>query len=402
MGGSGAANIHIGAPEMLLNSYTGVIKPEQVLALQNCVKYLSDAICKCPIRILNPDGEVADVNDVPENRLLLRPNPYQTFYKFHQSKEVNRNWHGNGLAYIQRSKGQPVGLYVVARERVAKYEIKGTRLIYYIKNEHGKEVAVDSENVLHVSNYSLDGIWGLNPLEIARVNYEAIGKTMSAVDKHMDGGLFGVFSLESTAEGGALGKEVQKAQKNLETAKGYIGTNKIVPLPPGHQLKNIPVALKDAEFLASINANAAVIASFYGVPKRVATGDDPKYNSFEQSMLEFRQSTVSTIAEQYDQEYTYKLLTQEKIDAGYKAKMDTTRLTATDALTQARIDESFFKIGVKSGGQIAKANGLPSNYEGADKRFIMTNNLSDINSVEDGSGLLTSDENGKDNGGEKD
>src|SRR5690606_37531256 len=93
-------------------------------------------------------------------------------------------------------------------------------------------------------------------------------------------------------------------------------------LPANSKLVHVPIKLNDLQYLESIKAQAGFIASLFGVPSHMVTGETPKYSTFEQSLADFKQNTIANITTHYEAQLEAKLLRSVERKAGTTVEFD--------------------------------------------------------------------------------
>lgn len=135
-----------------------------------CVEVISDSVAQLPLEPYKMDSEGYKIKFTshPTYRLLNKePNPRMTRYTFIKTLLVSTLLKGNGYAYIERdNKGNAVGLHFIPAELVTVIVPKSLKdTVTYNITGIGK---VESCNMIHILNFSYDGITGLSTLAHAR------------------------------------------------------------------------------------------------------------------------------------------------------------------------------------------------------------------------------------------
>lgn len=351
----------------------GSVAAEQVTAVMTSIKILAETLSKMPVHV-RKNGQNLKKHRL-YNLLYRSPNGWMTAQTFFSSLEVLRNRTGNAFALIHRDRnGYAKHLEFLEMHRVSSYVMEYGQLFYFVDGNK-----IPSYNILHFKQFSLDGIIGLNPVELARLHWESTGKAVLSGNKIFDNGMLSNIALKSNISG-ANTKLMADATTKFTNNVGALNAGKIITLPPNTELQNIPVNLKDLQFLEAIKANSAFIAGLFGVPRHRVTGEDPKFSNFEQGNLDFIHNTMSGITGVYEAELELKLLRDDESDSGVKIEFDDKMLLATDAKSRAEIQKMYFEMGVLTGNQIAITEGYPTYKEG-DKRYIASNNLTSIDQL---------------------
>ena len=357
-----------------------------------CLKVLSEAIGKLPLKLLtytDNDGIVTARKHPLYNIVHDRPNKYMTSTVFWGTVEYNRNHYGNAYVWI-RGAGANMTLWILPSNEVEIWYDDATILsdipdIYYIYSYGGKQHVFGSEEILHFKgSNSFDGIEGKSVREQLRQTVGGNIKAQKLVNKMYDNGFTGKAVLQYT---GNLNEANQKAftagiQKYLKGELSSEGIENIVPLPFGATLAPLNLKLSDNQFLEVKQYTALQIASAFGIkPYQIGDYTKSSYASAEAQQLSFYVDTLLYIVKQYEEELTYKLLSNEERLAGYHFKFNidvilradfatkiTTLSTATNSFLMTP-NEARRKLDLPSvpGGDELLGNGasIPVQYTGS-------------------------------------
>lgn len=352
-------------------------------AVNRCVEVLSDSIGKLPIAV--KDGKTRKtVPDHPLMQLLqMRPNHVQTSFMFSKMMEANRLCGGNGCAYIRRDprSGAPVQLIPIPRSYISIKLDKKTGMVRYAFRDPFTDRAyenVDPMDMLHVMGYTYNGYSGVSVLERAA---EVIGTGRASQDYalayYANGGQpAGVLQTDTditgTVDVTVDGQTVKKSKKDIirdEWAKLYSGpTNagKVAVLDLGLKYSPISINNRDAQFIEQTELSIQDIARFFGVPLYKLQSGKQSYSSNEQNAVEYVVGTLHPIVQQYEQEYTYKLLTPKEIEAGLTIQIDMLAELKGDTASRATWYRTLREISVLSPNDIREIEEWPD-IEGGDE-----------------------------------
>ena len=130
----------------------------------------------------------------------------------------------------------------------------------------------------------------------------------------------------------------QKLQKKYnDLLAGAKNAGKVVALPVGMTLTPLSYKLTDAQFLELRKYSALQIAAAFGVkPNHLNDYDKSSYANSESQQLAFLTDTMLFRLAMYEQEITYKVLTDEQRAKGKFFKFNEKALLRADAETQMR------------------------------------------------------------------
>lgn len=310
-----------------------------------CMKVLSEAIGKLPLKLLKyNDKNGVETARKHELYFLLhdRPNPYMTASTFWSTVEYNRNHYGNAYVWIQGA-GKDMKLWILPSTDVEVWYDDAKILadqpdIYYRYSAGGKVYQFGSEEILHFkSSNTLNGLIGVSVQDQLKMTIGGAVKSQKMLNRMYESGFTAKAVLQYT---GNLNDENVKAfVQGIETyAKGGLSDEdikNIIPIPLGSQLTPLNVKLGDNQFIEVKQYTALQIASAFGIkPYQIGDYTKSSYASAEAQQLSFYVDTLLYIIKQYEEELSYKLLSQEEITKGYHFKFNVAVILRADLATQ--------------------------------------------------------------------
>ena len=380
-----------------------------------CMKVLCEAIGKLPLNLMqyNERNGVTVARTHPLYRVLHdRPNPYMTATTFWSTVEYNRNHYGNAYVWIEGS-GSELNLWILPSTDVQVWYDDARILadvpdVYYLYSGGGKQYRFGSEEVLHFkTSNTFDGIVGVSVRDQLKMTIEGSIKGQKLIDDMYSNGFTAKAVLQYT--GNLNDSNVQTFVKGVENyAKGALketGIENIIPIPFGASLTPLNVKLADNQFIEVKQFTSMQIASAFGIkPYQIGDYTKSSYASAEAQQLSFYVDTLLYNIKQYEEEITYKLLTDSEAKQGYHAKFNIGVLLRADFKTQVETlstavnsflytpNEARAKLDLESveGGDRLLGNGasIPVQYTG----------LQYVQSQED---LISQSEDGESRGGEQ-
>ena len=315
-----------------------------------CMKVLSESIGKLPLKLLqyNDKNGVRNARENPYYKIVHdRPNPYMTSTNFWSTVEYNRNHYGNAYVLIDTKKsGKDKGkttLWILESKDVEVWYDNGKLIkdqpdIYYIYNSPAGRLVFGSEEILHFkSSNTLDGYVGISVADQLKSTIKGNQKAQKLINKMYDSGFTAKAVLQYT---GSLSDEnAQAFVKGIEEyAKGSLkdkGIENIIPIPVGSNLTPLNVKLADNQFIEVKQYSALQIASAFGIkPTQIGDYTKSSYASAEAQQLSFYIDTLLYIIKQYEEELTYKLLSDEDVEKGYHFKFNVAVILRADLKTQ--------------------------------------------------------------------
>lgn len=311
-----------------------------------CMKVLSESIGKLPLKLLqyNNRNGVKNARKNPYYYLVHdRPNKYMTATNFWSTVEFNRNHYGNAYVLIDTKKNGKKSLWILESKDVEVWYddaklIKDQPDIYYIYTSPAGRMVFGSEEILHFkTSNTLDGYVGISVADQLKMTIKGNQKAQSLINKMYESGFTAKAVLQYT---GSLNDENMKTfVKGIEDyAKGNLrekGIENIIPIPVGSTLTPLNVKLADNQFVEVKQYSALQIASAFGIkPTQIGDYTKSSYSSAEAQQLAFYVDTLLYIIKQYEEELTYKLLSEDEVQKGLHFKFNVAVILRADLKTQ--------------------------------------------------------------------
>ena len=359
--------------------------PESVSVATTSVKILAETMAGMPLDVFNKskDGKEKDKGSNIYDLLHYNPNPYTTSNTFFQTLEYHRNFTGNSFALIHRNTatGRPEKLEIINPSRIKGYKLVDDQVYYKIKSENKeeKDVHVNGDNMLHFKMMSRDGVMGIDPISVLKLNMGITYKGLGSMDSFYENNALSPKALKpvvGSASNATRNKEVIKEFANTYT--GAANSGKWITLPPGVEIQDLAINFADAQIIESLKFNGQQIAALYGVPVYMATGDytQSKFNNIEHSQLSFKVNTITPIVRMYRAELEAKLLTKKERGAGKSIEFNMNSLIEPDTKTKTDYYRTMTNVGAMSPFTVATLENLPT--EDVQKVLLAQTNLQSL------------------------
>jgi phage portal protein, HK97 family len=380
-------------PRDWISGDSEAICPESALklpAVYRCIAVLSDSIGEMPVSVKNWTTR-EDFNDHYLGKVLWqRPNEAMTPSVYRTLLERNRNFRGNGYAYINRSPstGRAVELIPLPPDYVTVHLSDSGRLWYgFVHPVSGHAYSLDPMQLLHYKNYSEDGLSGVSTLHYAARTL-ATSTARDEYDRSMyinGGSPAGVLQTESDMNADV---EVTDADGKVTTVKrrdiirrewervhgGAAKAFRVAVLDLGLKYQPISVTNADAQFVENKEISILDACRFFGVPPHKVYAGKQSYDSNEANSIDFITDTMQPIVTQYEQEDNWKLLTSEEVRAGLVVSRNMMVTLRGNSEARAAWHTAMRNIGVYSVNDIRKKEGEPD-VPGGDTRYANLNNI---------------------------
>jgi HK97 family phage portal protein len=357
-------------------------------AVYRCVNVISDSIAQLPIRVYySDDNGIREYTESPAHELLFRfPNPNVTRFTLLKNMICDMLLHGNAYAWIERdSNVLPKYIHYIPHSSVS-LQYNAASVIYpdikYVINGFSDNVL--PEDMIHILNYSIDGIYGMSTIKYASL---AIDNSMSS-EIHANNffasgaNLAGVLNVESAltnAQRQAIIDAWNESFRNNSDGK----SSGIAVLQGNMKYQPLTVNPVDAQLLETRKFNVTDIARFFGVsPTKLFDFSQSSYSTVEATQLSFLTDTIAPILQKFELEFEKKLFLpfeRKNIDVNF----DTKPLVRLDVKTQSEYYRSLYNMGAITPNEIRAELHKPP-VEGGDNVF-MQGAMTTIDNVIEGS-----------------
>lgn len=354
-------------------------KPMLLSTVYRCVDVIGDAVAQLPLDtyLVDAEGYKSKFKKHPAYHLLnCEPNEDMTRFTFFKTLVTSVLLDGNGYAYIERdSAGNAVQLVYLPSYMVSIVYVpdRGTGIQRKRYQVSGFIELVEPHDMIHVLNFSYDGIIGVSTLTHAR---QTIGIATSS-EQHAAGFFEGGGSMAGTLtfEGTRLNAEQKKQnyeewEKRTNPISGR--PNGIVILEGNQKYQPITVSPKDAQLLESRLFNGIDICRFFSVsPVKAFDLSKSSYSTVEATQLAFLTDTVAPMLEKIELEIKRKVFRPAECET-ITVQFDTSALLRADMTSLAAYNNMLFQNGGISPNEIRRANNLPRLPDG-DETFVQVN-----------------------------
>lgn len=320
---------------------TGETFARKLSAVDRCIELLSDSMGKLPCFII--DNRTRKRVDLPQLRLLnVRPNEAMTPFIRKKVLETSRQVNGNGYDWIFRNPrtGRIEELIPVPGNLVEPWRDLSGRVWYTVTHPWtGEPMVLPNEDICHYKAATRDGLKGVATLRRASETIaSARAQQQYELSFYESGGQpSGVLETDSALGGYAKdpdGKVITRADGSPITLKdklrsdwekvhaGPSNAHRVAILDYGLKYSPISSSNSDAQFIESKEVSIRDIARYFGVPLYKLQEGKQAYGSNEQNAIEYVVSTLHPIVTQYEEEMTWKLLTESQVDAGLEIRIN--------------------------------------------------------------------------------
>lgn len=356
-------------------------------AVDRCMSILAGSMAKLPSYIF--DSKSRERPGHPLLHLLnVRPNEAMTPSVRKDVLENSRLEGGNGYDWVVRDPktGRVAELIPVPWYLVQPWKDTAGRIWYTVTHPFtGEPMVLPREDVCHYKGATRDGLTGISVLrraadtlasaraaqEYERAYYESGGQPSGVLKTDAD--------LGGWAEG-ADGKPLQRADGSLVSLKDQLRSewekvhagpkngHRVAILDLGLDYKPIAASNQEAQFIESKEVSIRDIARYFGVPLYKLGEGKEAYSSNEQNAIEYVVGTLHPIVTQYEEEQTWKLLTDREIAAGLEVRINLMAELRGDSNARMHVYQTMLQEGVYSVNDVRALEDLPDILGGSEHR----------------------------------
>lgn len=364
-------------------------QPMKLSAVYRCVDVISDGIASLPLRLYKWENGVRKrvwQGDALGYTLNNCPDARMTRYLFIKMLVTSKLLDGNGYALIDRSGNTPKFVFMPSGKITPVYKKDSNGQDYLVYNVQGFDRHLQADELLHIKNFSYDGLMGVSTLTHARnALMIASGGDVQSV-KYYDGNgqPSGVVSVET---GGRLKKEARDEFYKQWDSRLKNNPGGIIMLEGNAKYQPISINPADAQLLESRQFSVVEICRFFGVsPVKCFDLSKSSYSTVEATQIDFLNDTLRPIMEAIEQEINVKLFLGD-MRGRFEVKFDTASLLRADKNAQANYYRTLIFAGALTPNEVrAEIDRDP--IAGGDKAYVQNNmvGLDSINNKNDESG----------------
>ena len=336
-----------------------------------CLKVLSESIGKLSINLKDSDNNRIYDHDSLQ-MLKVRPNKFMTPTTFKALIEYHRNHSGNAYAYLQYEKnGKLEGIYPLESRNMqilidnADIFQRGNKMYYrYLAPKTGKTYIFEDKEILHFKGgLSEDGLVGKSIRETLASTLKGVKISQQYLNNLYEKGLTAKAILKYTGDFDSK----KKAMLVNELANFASGNDSrgIIPIPLGMDLVPLDLKLTDSQFYELKKFTSLQIAAAFGVkPNHLNNYDKSSYANSEMQNLTFYIDTLLFILNQYEEEFNYKMLSEEERKKGLRFEFNVASILRGDLKTQAESITKYVAGSIYTINEARTYAGLPKVADG--------------------------------------
>ncbi len=350
-----------------------------ISAIWACVRIRSQMLGSFPVVVFRkgPNGtKVLEDHDL-YTVLHDSPNQYMTSMEWRQCMSVAFDLYGNAFSEIKRMGARVVSLNPLQSDHMQIVQDNGNLTYRYKWPKTSKQTEFKPDDILHLRNFSLDGIVGLNPIEQQR---HSIGLGLaqqrygSALYKN-GGRPAGVLEHPAKLDKPA----VTRLRESWEAIHaGAENGGKVAILWEGMKYNAVGLSPMDQQFIESRKFQLDEYARIYGVqPHLIGNLDRSTNNNIEQQGIEAVIYGFAPTCELWEQRIKKSLLNRPGTDNGVYAKFSLDALMRGDSIARAAFYSSMTQNGIMTRDECRDSENLPR-MGGAAAELTVQSNMTEL------------------------
>ncbi len=354
-----------------LNTGKVSVTEESVLSISTvyaCIDRIGKTIASMPwdVLIADDDRSSRKYQEHACYRLLhTQPHPLYTSSTFRRVMINHLLLTGNFFAEIQADgRNRPIALKIWQRHEVSVYKLDD-RLYYKLSDGR----TLQDYQVIHLKNFSLDGLVGRSPLRVNMDTFKTSLQTQRFGADFYENGtrLSGMVTTEKNLKSEQRSELAREFNENYGTKAG--GSGKTAFLSDGFKYQPIGIAPDEAQYLETRKFSRTEICAIYGVPPHMVMDlENATFSNIENQNIWYATHTISPIITDAEQEFDRKLFRESEQGTVYN-KLNMHGLLRGDTAAQTAHISSMVDRGIYSRNEARSL--LDKNpYEGGDEYLV--------------------------------
>lgn len=367
----------IGLPYTTLASPLSIEQSLQLSAVYRCVEVISNDIASQSWEVQKYDmkeGFVTDPFHYASYLLNIEPNPGMTRFSMMKTAVAKLLLEGNAYIIITRdNRGDPKQLNLTS-DYVKMFRVPADGSIYYEVGSEGNTIRVNGEDMIHLINYSYNGLIGVSTLTYAATSLSLADSSEKSAKGFFSSGanMSGIL----TAEGKMTKEKATALKASWAEAFNVTSGNPggIAVMESGLEFKPVTVNPKDAQMLETRKYNVVDICRFFGVhPSKVFDDANLTYSNVESFQLNHLSDTISPLDIKIESEFNRKLLRPSE-RRFTKLNLSLEELLRANLDAKANYTSKMFQCGGFTVNEVRKECGKPQyEHENANIPMVQIN-----------------------------
>lgn len=338
------------------------------------INVISSDIAKLPARIMRPrtgGGGREEHTAHPLNRLLRKPNRFQTSLQFFQQYYASKLWTGNTYVVLMRDeRGVPKEMYVLDPRTTSPALTEDGSLWYLVKadrmNRLEQDTYITARDILHDRGVTLfHPLVGVSPLFAAAVS-ASIGNSITGHSEKFFENLARTSGVLTTA-GEIPTDTADRLKRDWDSNYSGNGFGKVAVLGSGLTWTPLTMNAVDAQLIEQLRWSVEDIGRVYRVPAFMLGETKITYRNSEQLSRMYFQGCLSYHIEATEQCFKDKF----ELDPSYDVEFDLSPLFRLETDLRYSTHERALRSGIKSINEVRAEEDLPPVKGGEEPRLQM-------------------------------
>ncbi len=366
-------------------------------AVFGAISTISNTMSKIPFSVINrfTKEKVDDVNLY--NLLNLQPNANINIVDAHKNMWIRDLYLGEAFCVpIRKYRSNEIDrIEYIENKYVSKSKDDNGVVWYTISKNNDKQVKLRYDEIIHIKEFTLNGIDGVSPLEYARhvvqtglnqtifekAFYQNYGRPNDYLKTATDLSTKKIKRTRVGSDGKAEEYEISLKQAvKEEWNKTHSGENlySTAILDNGLEYGTVPqITPEQMQFVNAKSLTVEDIARFFDMGNclhKLGLGKQT-YSTNEQGQISYVTETIVPRLRKWETELTLKLLTKEQRDKGLVIKGNINAELRGDTTNRASWYDKMRSMGVYNINEIRELEDLPSIGEDGETRLIGANSI---------------------------
>lgn len=369
----------------------------QVSAVLCCARVIAEGMAQVPCKVYREDsaGSPVEARDHPLYLLLNRkPNDWQTSFELREQIGFHLALKNNAYLFKNRVGNKITELYAFQPNAVTVKQNDDLTLTYNVAFADGVQREVPAEDIWHIRGPSMDGVKGIDAVELA---CNAIGLSRATENfgsKLFENGARPGGMLTTRSGGQPLTADQRAEIKKLwsEQHQGTANAHRTVMLPFDLEFTPVHSTANEAQWIENRKFLIREICRFFRVlPIMVMEDDSTSYASVEQLFLAHLTHTLMPWYERFEQSAENALLTEQELRDGYSIKLSANALLRASHIERASYYQTMKTIGAMTANEVRAKEDMPRSTDpDADKLMGAANLFGGANKLPNSASPATS------------
>ena len=364
-------------------------------AVYSAISTISNTMSKIPFSVINRFTKEKVDNANLYNLLNLQPDLNTNVVDAHKNLWVRNLYKGEAFCVpIRKYRSNEVERLVYVDNDSVTKDIDVNGIVHYnVTMPNGDKIRLRYDEIIHLKEFTLNGIDGISPLEYARHTvqtglnqtifekafYENYGRPNDYLKTATDLSSKKIKKTRQKADGTV--EEYEVSLKDIlrdEWAKAHSGDRlySTAILDNGLEYGTVvQITPEQMQFVSSKNVTVEDIARFFDMGNclhKLGMGKQT-YSTNEQGQISYVTETIVPRLRKWEMELTLKLLTQEQRDKGWVVKGNINAELRGDTANRATWYEKMQQMGAYTINTILELEDMPNIGEEGDVRLVGPN-----------------------------